>query len=70
MLSRSRNQPDLDVAIIGAGPAGLRTAYHLRESGLRVKVFEALPHVGGRTRTDHVAGEDINIGGHVRLCWY
>lgn len=53
---------DLDVAIIGAGPAGLRSAYELRNSGLRVKVFERMPYVGGRTLTRRIAGEDVNMG--------
>jgi protoporphyrinogen/coproporphyrinogen III oxidase len=36
-----------DVAIIGGGPAGLARAYHLRESGLSVRVLEATSDVGG-----------------------
>lgn len=35
------------VAIIGAGPAGLAAAYHLRRMGYPVTVFEALPGAGG-----------------------
>ena len=50
----------VDVAIIGAGPAGLVTAYRLRNSGLSVKVFEALDHVGGRTRSARIGGDMIN----------
>lgn len=53
---------DVDVAIVGAGPAGLGAAYRLRESGLTVKVFEELDHVGGRTRSATVAGEVVNTG--------
>ena len=53
---------DVDVAIVGAGPAGLGAAYRLRESGLAVKVFEELDHVGGRTRSATVAGEVVNTG--------
>lgn len=53
---------EIDVAIVGAGPAGLVAAYRLRDSGLAVKVFEALDHVGGRTRSANVAGEIVNTG--------
>lgn len=35
------------VAIIGAGPAGLSTAYQLAKMGYQVTIFEALPVVGG-----------------------
>lgn len=38
------------VAIIGAGPAGLSCAYHLRKKGYRTTVFEALPFPGGMLR--------------------
>lgn len=51
-----------DVIIIGAGPAGLATAYHLRELDLDVLVLEAGDEVGGRTRSVEVAGEPVNTG--------
>ena len=35
------------VAIIGAGPAGLTAAYHLRLYGYKPEIFEALPKPGG-----------------------
>lgn len=38
----------LDVAIVGAGPAGLALAIGLLEKGLRVKVFEAAPEIKER----------------------
>ena len=38
------------VAIIGAGPAGLTTAFDLVKKGHEVQVFEALPKGGGMTR--------------------
>ncbi|MGB0652679.1 MAG: FAD-dependent oxidoreductase [Thermoplasmatota archaeon] len=34
-------------AVVGAGPAGLQVAYDLVRQGHRVKVFEALPKLGG-----------------------
>ena len=38
----------LDVAIVGAGPAGLALAVGLKEKGVRVKVFEAAPEISER----------------------
>jgi formate dehydrogenase beta subunit len=38
------------VAVIGAGPAGLTTAYYLAKQGHAVTVFEALPQTGGMLR--------------------
>ncbi|MDF1883244.1 FAD-dependent oxidoreductase [Sulfurimonas sp. SAG-AH-194-C21] len=35
------------VAVVGAGPAGLTTAYYLAAEGIEVDVFEALPVLGG-----------------------
>jgi cyclohexanone monooxygenase len=40
-------QPDLDVAIVGAGFAGLYAVYRLRERGLSVRAFERGSGVGG-----------------------
>lgn len=38
------------VAVVGAGPAGLSCAYHLRRLGYDVTVFEAQPELGGLLR--------------------
>jgi protoporphyrinogen oxidase len=37
----------MNIAIIGAGPAGLAAAYDLTHAGHRVTVYEAAPEVGG-----------------------
>ncbi len=44
---------DADVAVIGAGVAGLAAAALLRSAGLTVTVLEAGPRIGGRAWTDH-----------------
>ena len=55
----------VDVAIIGAGPAGLTAAYLLGKAGLSVTVIERDPtYVGGISRTVEHGGFRFDIGGH------
>ncbi len=42
-----------DVAVVGAGAAGLACARELRRQGFRVAVFEARGRIGGRILTHH-----------------
>src|SRR3546814_9675346 len=60
------NRPtSADVAIIGAGPAGLTAAYLLTGQGYRVTVIEKDPdYVGGISRTVEHEGFRFDIGGH------
>src|SRR5918911_3912171 len=54
-----------DVAIIGAGPAGLTAAYLLSKNDVSVTVLEADPvYVGGISRTATYKGFHFDIGGH------
>src|ERR1700751_5413597 len=54
-----------DVAIIGAGPAGLTAAYLLSKNNVQVVVLEADPvYVGGISRTAKYKGFHFDIGGH------
>ena len=56
---------EVDVAIIGAGPAGLTAAYLLTKQGYSVSVIEKDPHyVGGISRTVEHDGYRFDIGGH------
>lgn len=50
-----------DVAIIGGGVSGLGTAYHLRDSGLDIRILERNHALGGRARAVPVAGEMVSL---------
>jgi len=52
------------VCIIGAGPAGLTTAYELVQQGLKPIVLEKADRVGGIARTEEYKGYAFDIGGH------
>jgi phytoene dehydrogenase-like protein len=45
---------DTDVIIVGAGHNGLVAAGYLARAGLRVVMFERLPHVGGAAVTQEL----------------
>jgi protoporphyrinogen oxidase len=61
----SRTDQSVDVAIIGAGPAGLTAAYLLTKKGYSVAVIEKDPlYVGGISRTVEHEGFRFDIGGH------
>jgi protoporphyrinogen oxidase len=56
---------DVDVAIIGAGPAGLTAGYLLSKKGLKVAIIEKdTRYVGGISRTVEHEGYRFDIGGH------
>ena len=48
--------------IIGAGPGGLATAILLAAAGVRVKVVERLPIIGGRTSSIEADGFKFDLG--------
>lgn len=63
----------VDVAVIGAGFAGLQAATRLRAAGRSVRLIEARERVGGRVRRGSIAGQAVDLGGqwvgagHARL---
>ena len=60
-----QDQTAVDVAIIGAGPAGLTAAYLLTKKGYSVTVIEKDErYVGGISRTVELDGFRFDIGGH------
>ena len=50
------------VIIIGAGPGGLASAILLASAGLKVKVIERLPTLGGRTSSIEADGFKFDLG--------
>ncbi|MBV8831515.1 MAG: NAD(P)-binding protein, partial [Acidobacteriaceae bacterium] len=44
------------VAIVGAGLAGLACALRLKQRGVQARIFEATDRVGGRVTTDEHEG--------------
>lgn len=54
-----------DIAIIGAGAAGIAAARHLAALGHDFVLLEAKAHAGGRCVTDHVTlGAPVDLGAH------
>src|SRR5262245_65988924 len=51
-----------DVAIVGAGIAGLSTAYELSRRGLSIAVLEAAARSGGVILSEQVDGFTIDAG--------
>ncbi|MEU6982154.1 NAD(P)/FAD-dependent oxidoreductase [Streptomyces sp. NPDC046324] len=52
----------IDVVVVGAGAAGLACAADLVGAGVRVRVLESDDTVGGRMRTDRIAGFTADRG--------
>ncbi|CAN0231849.1 unnamed protein product, partial [Phaeothamnion confervicola] len=50
------------VAVVGAGVAGLTCARALSQAGIDVRVYESSDDVGGRVRTDVVDGFLLDRG--------
>src|SRR6188508_639183 len=48
--------------IIGAGPGGLASAILLAAAGVRVKIVERLPIIGGRTSSIEADGYKFDLG--------
>jgi hydroxysqualene dehydroxylase len=61
-----------DVAVVGGGFAGLAAATALAESGARVLLLEARPHLGGRARSfvDAETGAVVDNGQHLFMGCY
>ena len=47
LLTPPEKERKKNVAIVGAGPAGISAAYYLRKAGYQVTVYEQMPEAGG-----------------------
>lgn len=59
-----RTGADFDVAVVGAGMAGLSAAIEAAGDGRRVVVLDARRTIGGRARTQRRNGYAVNEGAH------
>ncbi len=57
------NQKQPTVVIIGAGLAGLTTAYRLQQKGIVADVYEARGRTGGRIFTAKIGSDVVELGG-------
>ncbi len=53
-----------DVAIVGAGAAGIAAGRHLTALGKSVLLIDALPRLGGRAHTVRLNGTPLDLGAH------
>jgi oxygen-dependent protoporphyrinogen oxidase len=58
---------DVKVNVVGAGIAGLTAARDLVAAGHEVVVYEASDRVGGKLRTESVAGVSVDVGAEAML---
>ena len=55
---------DMNVVILGAGPAGLSAGWKLAEKGCQVHIIERDSKVGGLCKSIHYKGYTFDLGGH------
>jgi protoporphyrinogen oxidase len=54
----------VDIAVIGAGPAGLAAAWYAARRGLTVRVLDRADRVGGLAASITVDGQRVDLGSH------
>ncbi len=65
-----KDQAEYDIAIVGAGLAGLAAAVECERKGFSVLLLESTDRVGGRIKTDEVEGFKLDHGFQVLLTAY
>ncbi|MGH8718331.1 MAG: FAD-dependent oxidoreductase, partial [Burkholderiales bacterium] len=69
-MSSEEKKPQLRIAIIGAGYAGLAAAVTIAQNNIPVTVFEAAEVLGGRARRVERRGVTLDNGLHILLGAY
>jgi monoamine oxidase len=67
-IARGGPPPNTRVVVVGAGLAGLTSAYRLQQAGLAAQIFEASERIGGRCYTgrgDFADGQVYEHGGEL-----
>ena len=62
---RTYGDDEMNIAVVGAGIAGLAVAVGLEQAGHRVTVYEAADKVGGRMSSVDLGDYSIDNGFHV-----
>lgn len=65
MTMTAAERERVDVVIVGAGLSGLTAAMRFQQAGKKVVVVEAADQVGGRTRSQLVGGQVLDLGGQL-----
>ena len=60
-VAGSRQVPDLDVVIVGAGWAGIAAAEYFLSKGVTFQLLEARTYVGGRSRTERIGPANVSV---------
>jgi len=64
-MASADNRTDVDVVVVGAGPAGLSAARQLMQSGCSVALLEARKRIGGRTHSIALGSQTgVDVGAH------
>ena len=61
-MTGTKDTVETEVAVVGAGLSGLETARQLRDRNLDVRVLEARDRVGGRTLSQELDGDMVDLG--------
>ncbi|MEV0322456.1 flavin monoamine oxidase family protein [Streptomyces sp. NPDC050658] len=68
IIGRVKNAPR--VTILGAGAAGLCTAYELRKAGYHITILEARTRPGGRIWTVRKGATETDLNGETQTCTF
>ena len=65
MTDREVPATEVDTVVVGAGLSGLVAATRLQQAGLSTIVLEATDQVGGRTRSQLIGSQFLDVGGQL-----